>query len=80
MRATFLPMTLITSTAGKTDSKKTSNNVRRGAALIPATLGLTAMLGFASFAVDYGRVRYAKSELRAVADAARWAAGRLARA
>jgi Flp pilus assembly protein TadG len=48
---------------------------RRGNALAFLSLGLVVLCGFASLAVDYGRVQVAKTELQAAADlAARYAA------
>jgi hypothetical protein len=47
---------------------------RVGLALIYVMCALTAMVGLASFAVDYGRVQIAKSQLRAAADSAAMAA------
>src|SRR6266566_2367451 len=41
-----------------------------GAALIWVTVAFTAMLAFASLAVDYGRVQLVKTELLRAADAA----------
>src|SRR4051812_20772089 len=43
---------------------------RRGIALVYAMAFMLAMVGFASFAVDFGRLQLAKSELQAATDAA----------
>lgn len=51
---------------------------RRGAVLIYATIGLTALVGVCSLAVDWGRVQLVKTELSAAADSsARAGAGAL---
>jgi Flp pilus assembly protein TadG len=47
---------------------------RRGVSLVWFTVAFTAMLAFASLAVDYGRVQVAKTELLRAADAAARAA------
>lgn len=52
-------------------TKKWENHPRRrGAAIIYVLVSMVAMLGFCSFAVDWGRVQTAKTEIRRAADAA----------
>src|SRR5580704_12512601 len=47
-----------------------NNSRRHGIAIIYIIVVLIVMLGFCSFAVDWGRVQTAKTELRRAADAA----------
>lgn len=49
---------------------RTVQRARRGTVLVYATIGLTAFIGFASFAVDYGRVQMVKTELTSAVDSA----------
>lgn len=56
-------------------SRKRVHRGRRGAVLIYVTVGMVAMLGFVSLAVDWGHVRVVKTQLQGAVDtAARWAA------
>jgi Putative Flp pilus-assembly TadE/G-like len=50
-------------------------SVGRGGALIYAAIGMPVVLAFGIFAVDYGRVQVAKTEIQAATDAAARAAG-----
>ncbi len=50
------------------------NKLRRGISLIWMSIAMVTLCAFVSLGVDYGRVQLAKSELRAVADAAARAA------
>src|SRR4051812_1383409 len=54
-------------------SKKRPNN-RRGVVLYYTTVVMVLLCGFCSFAVDFGRVQVAKTELRRAADSASRAA------
>lgn len=51
-----------------TSTRKTA--ARRGAALIYATISMPVLIGFASLAVDAGRIQLARGELRRAADSA----------
>ena len=62
--------------SGKSISSKGNQHYRRsGISLIWATMILVVLTGLASFAVDYGRVRLARTQLRSACDAAALAAG-----
>lgn len=54
----------------KVNKNALQNSARRGMSLPLATLCLGTFIGFASFAMDLGRVQLAKTELRRAADAA----------
>lgn len=59
-------------------SIRAARPLRRGSTLLYAVLTMPVLIGFASFAVDWGRLQLAKVELRQAADAgARYAAAGL---
>src|SRR5262245_53120344 len=47
-----------------------ATGARRGAAIVWAALIMVILIGFASFAVDLGRVRVGKAQLQTATDAA----------
>lgn len=55
---------------GIADMTNTSQQRRRGSAIVYATFATLAIAGFTALAVDWGRVQLTKSELQAAADAA----------
>jgi Flp pilus assembly protein TadG len=57
---------------------KMGTKARAGGAIVYAICVMTALFGLCSFAVDFGRVTLAKSELRAAADSAALAGAKLA--
>src|SRR6184192_3482732 len=60
---------------GNVNRSVIGNRVRRsGTAIIWVTFAFTAMVGFVSFAADYGRVQLAKTQLLEASDAAARAA------
>src|ERR1043166_1705904 len=58
------------SMATKPNRKRTSLRRRAGMSILYLIGGMSVFIGFTSFAVDYGRVQMAKTELRRAADAA----------
>lgn len=51
-------------------SPKNGRNARRGLSLVYSTVTLGVLMGFSSFAVDFGRITASKTELLRAADAA----------
>src|ERR1043166_6664404 len=58
------------SMATKPNRKRTSLRRRAGMSILYLIGGMIVFIGFTSFAVDFGRVQVAKTELRRAADAA----------